>query len=92
MTEPKTCVICKMPFTEYGNNPEPFNNGDGQCCDHCNDHFVVPVRMIFGRNLDNETVLDLLTNIASRGAFIAYSRQVAIREHAKMVENAGKGK
>lgn len=30
----KICSICYKPFTEYGNNAEPINNG--RCCNICN--------------------------------------------------------
>jgi hypothetical protein len=47
---PRPCCICGMEFTEYGNNPEPFDGDIGMCCNDCNDHWVVPVRILFGRD------------------------------------------
>jgi hypothetical protein len=39
----KTCSICQLPFSEYGNNAEPVNSG--RCCDSCNDMVVIPARL-----------------------------------------------
>jgi len=44
--ETKTCCICGMDFSEWGNNPEPlmaFN--DGSCCNVCNTIYVIPARL-----------------------------------------------
>lgn len=43
MKDNKVCSICDKPFSEYGNNPSPFN-GD-VCCDECNQRFVIPLRI-----------------------------------------------
>jgi hypothetical protein len=41
-----TCCICGEDFEGYGNNPEPYMSADkGKCCDSCNLHFVVPMRL-----------------------------------------------
>ena len=40
----KICSICGRPFTEYGNNAEPVN--DGRCCDRCDNQFVIPARIL----------------------------------------------
>lgn len=48
----KVCSICGGKYTEYGNNAEPIN--EGRCCDFCDSHFVIPVRMMRltnGKNL-----------------------------------------
>ena len=38
------CSICKHnDIPEYGNNAEPIN--DGECCNYCNDAFVIPRRL-----------------------------------------------
>lgn len=48
------CSICKGPiepqrtpdgkvFWEYGHNAEPVT--DGNCCDFCNTHEVIPARL-----------------------------------------------
>ena len=47
---PRPCCICGLEFTEYGNNPEPFDGDIGMCCNDCNDRWVVPVRILFGRD------------------------------------------
>jgi hypothetical protein len=40
------CCICGEPIEGYGNNPEPYMSADnGKCCDSCNLHFVVPMRL-----------------------------------------------
>lgn len=38
----KICSICFKPFTEWGNNAQPIN--DGTCCDPCN-MLVITARM-----------------------------------------------
>jgi hypothetical protein len=58
--ETKTCCICEAKFTEWGNNPAPFGNGDGAkvCCNDCNDRFVIPARLIDRRlNVDEKAFL-----------------------------------
>ena len=38
------CSICKYnDIGEYGNNANPINDGD--CCNYCNAHFVIPARL-----------------------------------------------
>ena len=42
----KTCILCKKPFTEYGNNPEPLAPFEkGKCCNDCNLTKVIPARL-----------------------------------------------
>jgi len=53
MNEPLICSICQLPLsldncrnefnTTFGNNAQPIN--DGRCCDHCDDHVVIPARI-----------------------------------------------
>lgn len=48
LTEAKEnyCCICGEPIEGYGNNPEPYMSADeGRCCDSCNLHFVIPMRI-----------------------------------------------
>jgi hypothetical protein len=33
-TEQPICSICNQPYTGYGNNAYPIN--EGRCCDDCN--------------------------------------------------------
>ena len=53
-TQNKSCSICEelieIKTTSYGavywrggNNAQPIN--DGQCCDVCNDKYVIPARL-----------------------------------------------
>lgn len=79
--EKKFCCICELEFNEWGNNPEPFGGAyeAGQCCDDCNEHFVVPVRLMFGRG-GRGAPLDLLTKVAAQGAMIRRANKLA-REH-----------
>src|SRR5262245_22299655 len=44
----RTCSICHEPYTGYGHNARPVN--DGRCCDTCNWSAVVPARLegLFG--------------------------------------------
>jgi hypothetical protein len=50
MATPKTCSICQLPFTEWGNNAQPIN--DGRCCDSCNTRAVIPARLNMIRQYD----------------------------------------
>ena len=43
MKEKKVCSICGKPYTGWGNNAEPVN--DGRCCDMCNTTVVIPARL-----------------------------------------------
>lgn len=40
----KICVLCKKPFTEYGNNPWPLAT-EGECCNKCDNVKVTPARI-----------------------------------------------
>lgn len=33
------CVLCKRPFTGFGNNAEPLANG--RCCNECNKKVIL---------------------------------------------------
>lgn len=37
------CSICGKPYTNWGNNAQPVNNG--RCCDTCNYMKVIPARI-----------------------------------------------
>jgi len=37
------CTICKKQIEGYGNNAEPIKQGN--CCDLCNDRYVIPARI-----------------------------------------------
>ena len=39
----QVCSICGKPYTGYGNNAQPIN--DGRCCDECNAKVVIPKRI-----------------------------------------------
>lgn len=39
----KVCSICHKPYTGWGNNAMPVN--DGECCDECNWLVVIPARL-----------------------------------------------
>lgn len=71
-----TCSLCLQKFDGYGNNPEPF--GGVKCCDDCNSHFVVPVRLMYGRGGGNAP-LAMLQRMASLGAAL----RVATKEVVK---------
>ena len=45
-----TCCFCEKIFTGFGNNPDTHRDDD-ECCDHCNNTIVLPLRMgeIFGQ-------------------------------------------
>jgi hypothetical protein len=42
--ETKVCSICQQPYSGYGNNAWPVN--DGRCCDDCNSSIVIPARLV----------------------------------------------
>lgn len=42
-TEGKICSICQRPYTGFGNNAWPVN--EGRCCDACNSEVVIPARI-----------------------------------------------
>lgn len=69
------CCICGENRAEnsavWGNNPEPFGEGTDRCCDDCNDRFVVPVRIIFGRAYHNKSMLNVLSMLAAYGKSFA---------------------
>ena len=46
------CSICQKPFTGFGNNAYPINNG--RCCNWCNDTVVIPARIIQMRSPKKE--------------------------------------
>jgi hypothetical protein len=70
---PNVCAICGRSFSEYGNNPAPFEGE--RACDDCNDRFVVPARMLRGRMSDE--VLEMLRFFATHGATFAQIRRDA---------------
>ena len=37
------CTICKKAIRGFGNNAEPVKIGE--CCDLCNDLYVIPARL-----------------------------------------------
>lgn len=39
----KICCLCGKPFTEFGNNPAPFEGE--RCCDDCDNRIVIPERI-----------------------------------------------
>lgn len=49
------CSICQEDVTEYGNNPQPILLQSGkQCCDACNNKYVIPARMFLRELLNNK--------------------------------------
>ena len=73
----KTCCICESHFVGFGNNPEPFDGEIGMCCESCDERFVVPVRIIWGRSSGYAAPLDALKRVAEVGSAIAYLNQTA---------------
>jgi hypothetical protein len=39
----ETCVLCGWPIDGYGANPAPL--ADGRCCEWCDQHIVIPLRI-----------------------------------------------
>ncbi len=46
------CCICKKEFKSHSNNAEPFKKGE--CCDKCNNEFVIPSRLLELTIITNE--------------------------------------
>ena len=67
MEKKHTCCICGIDFDGWGDNPEPFGADDDKCCHECNDRFVVPVRLILGRNVADKGLLEFLCRLAGLG-------------------------
>ena len=41
-----TCCLCDATCDGYGNNPSPaVEDEDAQCCDRCNQRWVIPLRL-----------------------------------------------
>ena len=82
----KTCVICGGRYDGLGHNPEPFGAGTDRCCEDCNDFYVTPVRIVFGRFAANHRLLKELVALARSGRFILDSRKMISaakhKEHA----------
>lgn len=38
------CCICGRTYSGSGNNPRPVKE-DGECCDACNEQYVIPARI-----------------------------------------------
>ena len=91
VTRQKTCCICEGVFTGFGCNPDPFDGEVGMCCQTCDERFVIPVRLIWGRS-GNGAPLVMLKNLAAVGASIAYTNQMgrellAARQRGEMDES-----
>jgi hypothetical protein len=63
----RPCCVCEMQFEGFGHNPEPFDGDVGMCCTDCNERWVVPVRILFGRGGDG-VPLPLFKRMAEMGA------------------------
>jgi hypothetical protein len=72
----KACCICDQSFVGHGHNPDPFDGEIGQCCDDCNDRWVVPVRILFGRG-GSTAPLQLFKRMAAMGASCAVNTKAA---------------
>lgn len=47
--KPGRCVICKLLFFGYGNNPAPVKK-KGRCCNACDFTVVIPTRIKIAMN------------------------------------------
>ena len=67
----KTCSICLLPYTGYGHNAQPVN--DGRCCNACNQSHVMSARMgVMGmRENEIEPMLDLIRHADAMHAQLA---------------------
>lgn len=44
--EPKECCLCGKEINGFGNSPWPLRSeGEGRCCDDCNNSLVIPARI-----------------------------------------------
>ena len=50
----KKCCICGRKFSGWGNNPWPLRD-KGECCDWCNTHRVIPMRIFQLKNKSTKT-------------------------------------
>ena len=82
-TEKKCCCICGDEFSEYGNNPEPLGRWPDRCCNDCNNRFVIPVRVMFGRDDLDDNTIKVLCRIAGLGKAFAWQHERA-REMASL--------
>ena len=57
----KTCCICGMGFSEWGNNPDPVKSS-GTCCDSCNNTYVIPARLRSPMTARQRELLDEIFN------------------------------
>lgn len=44
-TEERICCICGKPIEGWGNNPNPIKKS-GECCDQCNQDYVLQARIV----------------------------------------------
>jgi hypothetical protein len=65
------CSICGKSAYGFGANPEPFK-GD-RCCEDCDARFVIPTRLIFGRDADPH-ICDIFTRLAQLGKMFVNQR------------------
>jgi hypothetical protein len=56
---PFECCLCGDTVKQFGNNPRPVKS-EGKCCNDCNTHYVIPLRMgfHFGINTVKKTIND----------------------------------
>lgn len=53
MRESKKCCICGCEIKGYGCNPYPLKE-EGECCETCDNAFVIPVRIALATGLEKE--------------------------------------
>jgi hypothetical protein len=82
----KKCCICAREFTEFGNNPEPFE-GD-TCCDDCNNRWVVPIRTLRGRSIKDKRLLALMVDMCRFANFFVSSKEMISAQRKKRKEIA----
>lgn len=79
----RACSICGGSYDGVGHNPEPFDEFQNRCCNDCNDYFVTPVRIRYGRGTSNVKLLGELRILAQAGRFVIDSRKMVSVAHAK---------
>jgi len=59
----RTCVLCGCRIVGYGCNPDPLS-AEGECCEHCDEEFVIPARIAMHYRKDWATMKADLRNTA----------------------------
>jgi len=83
------CCICGAYLTEkWPANPEPFGRPGQFCCNDCDNRFVIPVRIVYGRDVARD-ILEPLQRIATLGRLVNKAAEKA-QAFSKLIEKPTK--